>query len=157
MLIAENIFDPLPVWNTIKSSLVDQDEELETQGQFIGVFDVVSCETELTDDRMVGAFLVKPWSSYCVEIHGGIHRNSYGRGPEICKQLGLSIFKGTPILKIVCIVPEFNRLMIKCLKKIGMHKEGVIKDAFLKNMRLHDLNIYGINRMEVPECHPQSY
>jgi len=140
------ISDPFPVWDRIKTRMQDQSGNLTTEGRFYGVFD---------DEKMAGAFLVKPWSTYCLELHGGVHPDYFGQGIEICRLMGLALFRGTPCLKIVCIVPEFNRLMIRCLEKNGMKREGRIKDSFLKWMKLHDMIIFGISKTEVPECHPQ--
>lgn len=137
------ISKPYHLWNLIRGSLCDDSNELVSDsggGWFAGVFD---------GQTMAGAFLVKPWSSFCYEIHGGIHPDYFGNGPEICDLMGRSLFAGTPCLKIVAIIPAFNRLMAKCLEQIGLEKEGEIKKAFLKHMKLHDLHIYGINKSKV--------
>ncbi len=139
-MIVKPIDDPWPVWKHIKAALQDQDESLVITGTFMGVFD---------KERMAGAFLIKPWSNYCLEIHGGVHPDYFGQGREICETLGLAIFRGTPCLKIVAIVPEFNKPMRNTLIRVGMTHEGTIKKSFLKNMRLHDQYIYGISKAEV--------
>ena len=146
MFRVKPITDPWPIWEYIKGYLQDQNENLTVSGTFMGVFD---------EERLAGAFLIKPWSEYCYEIHGGVHPDYFGRGRTIIETLGLATFKGTPCLKIIGIVPEFNRLMRNTLLKAGMKQEGVIKKSFLKYMKLHDLYIYGISKMEVPECQRQ--
>ena len=141
------ILDPWPVWKHIMSDLQDQDEDTETApgSTFIGVFD-----PSKDDGFLAGAFSIKPFSSnYCYEIHGGIHPDYFGQGRTIIEALGLAIFNGTPCLKIVGIVPEFNRLMRNTLLKAGMKHEGTIPKAFLKYMKLHDLYVYGISKSEV--------
>lgn len=145
-MIVKPIDDPWPVWRYIKADLQDQDESLDITGTFMGVFD---------EERMAGAFLIKPRSDYCLEIHGGVHPDYFGRGREICQTLGLALFKGTPCLKIVAFVPEFNRLMRNTLLKIGMKHEGTFTNSFLKGMKLHNEYIYGISKSEVPECQRQ--
>ncbi len=134
------IDDPSPVWEGIKEYMIDDEDELISNGKFIGVFD---------HSVMVGAFLVKPWSTYCYELHGGVAKECFGRGEEICRAMGMSIFQTTPCLKIVCMVPEYNKPMRECLKRCGLKREGVVKGAFLRHMKIHDLYIYGIQRREV--------
>ena len=134
------ISDPTPVWGEIRSYLVDDNNELELVGTFAGVFE---------EDIMAGAFLVKPLNPHCYEIHGGVQPDFWGRGPEICDIVGRSLFFGTPCLKIIAIIPEFNRLMRACVQKIGMRQEGIIKKSFLKWMKLHDQYLYGICKSEV--------
>ena len=140
-MIVKPISDPTPVWSEIRTYLVDDNNELETFGNFIGVFE---------DEKMAGAFLVKPLNTHCYEIHGGVHPEFWGRGAEICNLMGRSLFVGTPCLKIIAIIPEFNRLMRKCVQKAGMREEGVIRKSFLKYMRLHDQYLYGICKSEIP-------
>ena len=143
----QSIGSPLPVWNEIKSWMTDDAGGLETEGNFLGVFD---------GETMAGAFLIKPWSEFCYEIHGGVHPDYWGQGKQICLTLGWGLFQSTPCLKIVAIIPEFNRLMRKCVKAAGLKKEGVISKAYVKNMKAHDLYIYGISRGDGFKFTPQS-
>ena len=131
--------NPFPVWDAIKSRLVDDHGGLPLIGDFIAVYD---------GDEMAGAFQIKRWSEHCYEIHGGVHPDYWGRGPEVCELMGRALFAGTPCLKLVAIIPEFNRLMIRCVEKLGMKREGTIRKAFLKHLKLHDLCVYGITKQE---------
>jgi RimJ/RimL family protein N-acetyltransferase len=138
-MIVDWIQDPYPVWDKIRNRLQDDNKKLPTEGQFIGVF----------DGEMVGAFQLKVWNVHCYEIHGGIVPERFGQGPQICDALGRALFSNTPCLKIVACIPEFNRLMRSCAQKVGMVQEGIVKQAFLKWYRLHDLYIYGIRKKDV--------
>ena len=128
-----------PLWEEIRDKLTDDSNTLPTTGTFAGIYD---------GDRLAGGFILKQWGDVCVEIHGGVHPDFWGQGVEILLTLGRAIFADTPALKIVVFIPEFNRLMIACMKKIGMKHEGVITGAFLKRMRLYNLHVYGISRSE---------
>jgi hypothetical protein len=132
------IKDPSPVWNHIKKYLEDDSRELEHRGKFIGIFD---------HGFMAGAFLVRPWSKFCYEVHGGVHPEYFGRGVEVCNEVG-KLFFCSPCIKIVAPIPEFNVKMIQCVEKIGMKKEGIVKQAFMKNYKAHDIHIYGITKGE---------
>ena len=111
------------MWGEIRNYLVDDNNEVETFGQYLGVIEDFSFEQET---RMMGAFLIKKLNEHCYEIHGGVHPDFWGRGPEICDIMGRALFASTPCLKIIAIIPEFNRLMRKCVQKVGMKQEGVI-------------------------------
>ena len=139
-LVLETKFikDPFPVWDEIKIYLSDDGGELIQSGTFIGVF----------ENEMAGAFLVKPWTDYCYEVHGGVAKKYWGRGPEICKAMGVFLFQKTPCLKIVAIIPEFNQLMRLTVRKIGMKQEGIITKSFMKRFRMWDQYVYGITKGE---------
>lgn len=139
VVIAFWIHDPSEVWDKIKSFLVDDGGEYIKDGQYIGVFD---------GGRMVGAFLIKPMTDYCYEVHGGVDPEYFGKGWLVCREMGLFIFNHTPCLKIVAIVPVFNRLMCRCLEKIGLKKEGVLTKSFMKRFKMHDQIIYGMTKQE---------
>jgi len=128
------------VWDDIRSYLADDTGELETEGQFLGIFD---------GEIMAGAFLIKPWSAYCYELHGGVLKKYWGKGPEICAMAGRTVFYSSPCLKLVAIVPEFNRPMRSCVQKAGMKQEGIVKNSYLKWSRLHDQYVYGVTRTEM--------
>ena len=128
-----------PLWDEIRGKLTDDSDTLPTSGEFAGIYD---------GDRLAGAFVLRQWGEVCVEIHGGVHPDFWGKGVEVLLVLGRAIFADTQFLKIVVFIPEFNRLMIACMKKIGMKHEGVITGAFMKRMRLYDLHVYGISRSE---------
>jgi RimJ/RimL family protein N-acetyltransferase len=133
------INDPSPIWDLIKIKLTDSDQNIATEGLFIGVFD---------QEKMAGAFLVRPWTEYCYDISGGVSPEYWGRGKEVCHAVGGLIFQQTPCLKIVAIIPEFNRLMIKCVKDCGMKEEGILTSSFMKHFKMYDQYIYGITKGE---------
>jgi RimJ/RimL family protein N-acetyltransferase len=132
--------DPSPVWDEIRSYLMDDGGMLVSEGPFIAVFD---------GEKMAGAFYVRPWSAFCMELHGGVHPDYWGRGVEVCSIAGRFLFTYTPCLKIVAIIPEYNKLMRRCVQKAGMKEEGRIKKAFLKYFKLHDLIVYGASKRDI--------
>lgn len=142
-MIPEWILDPGPIWNEIKTYLIDDTAELQEGGSFLGIFD---------KKQMAGAFLIKPMNSYCYELHGGIGLKYWGKGVEICSLAGRTIFHSTSCLKLVAIIPEFNALMRKCVQKCGMRQEGILTKSYLKWAKLHDQIIYGITKGEA-RCH----
>jgi RimJ/RimL family protein N-acetyltransferase len=144
-MIAQFTDNPYPVWDRIRSRLSDDYGNLATSGDFIAVYD---------EGRMAGAFLIKRWNEHCYEVHGGVHPDYWGRGPEVCELMGRALFAGTPCLKLVAIIPEFNRLMRRCVEKVGMKQEGIVTKSFLKWMKLHDQIVYGVTKGEA-KCRQQ--
>ena len=134
---------PYPAWEGIEKYMADDSGWEIPHGPFLSTF---------IDGEMAGAFVVIPWSEYCVQIHGGVARKFWGRGVEICTDMGMFLFTVTPCVKIVAIVPESNRLMRNCLVKTGLKEEGKIEKSFIKNMRFQDQYVYGIHRGEVITC-----
>ena len=134
------IDDPMPVWDGIRQWMIDDTKELYPVGTFVGAFD---------NDRLVAAFSIIPWTAQCFQIHGGVSRDYWGEGSKICYDFGLFLFNTTECMKIVAIIPEFNRLMRRCLLSVGMKEEGRISKAFIKHYKIHDLLIFGIQRREV--------
>jgi RimJ/RimL family protein N-acetyltransferase len=136
-MIAKPIDNPSPVWDLIKTRMLDDGGLIATQGEFIGIFD---------DDDMIAAYQIKRWNDYCFEINGGVHPAWWGKGAEICEFLGKMIFYNTSCLKIIAIIPEYNRLMRKAVQKAGLVQEGIITKSFLKWMKMHDMYVYGITK-----------
>ena len=131
---------PYPAWSGIEERMCDDESWSIPEGPFLSTF---------IDEEMAGSFHIRPWSSYCYEIHGGVSKKFWGKSVEIFTNMGMFIFTQTPCTKIVCIVPEYNRLMRAALLKTGLKQEGCITKSFIRWMRMHDQYVYGINRGEV--------
>ena len=138
-MIASRITDPWPVWEGIKSFMTDDYQELEEHGCYIGVFD---------GDKMAGAFSIRAWNAHCFEVHGGVAKDYWGEGPEVCYEMGKYLFDFTPCLKIIAPIPAYNRLMARCLRLCGLKEEGRITKAHRKWFRLHDIILFGIQKQE---------
>lgn len=53
------------------------------------------------------------------------------------------VFDNTQFTKMIGMIPSFNRPAQMMACAAGMHREGLIKKAFLKDGLMHDLIIYG--------------
>lgn len=137
MIYAEWSNTPFPAWSGIEHLMCDDSGVAVPDGDYICVYN---------NDIMAGAFLVKPWTMYCWEIHGGVNKRFWGRGVEICYEAAAHLFRTTPCIKLVAIIPEFNRLMIRCVEKNGMVQEGRITKSFLRDMKMYDQLVYGVSR-----------
>jgi len=143
MISARFIKDPSPVWDRIKHLMTDQGGELIKEGAFVGAFN---------GDDLGGAWLVKPWNNICYEIHGGVSPDYWGYSEPFYRTMGEFLFKYTPALKLIAIIPVCNPLVIRMAKKLGMTHEGTVKESFMRKFKVFDQHIYGISRKEVFPC-----
>lgn len=137
---AQWVESPYPAWAGIETRMTDDSGVAIPKGDYVGVYD---------DTVMAGAFLVKQWTMFCWEIHGGVSKEYWGSGPEVCREAGEFLFRNTQCIKIVAVIPDFNKLMCKCVEKAGMVKQGLLTKSFMKGMRMRDQIIYGAERNEV--------
>lgn len=117
--------------------MADDGGELIKEGQFIGAF---------SEGALAGAWLVKPWNNITYEIHGGVHPDYWGDSEPLYRAMGIHLFKFTPCLKLIAIIPSCNPLVRKMAIRLGMAHEGTVKDSFQKNWKLYDQFIYGITK-----------
>ena len=91
-----------------------------------------------------------PWNYVTYDIHISVMD-----GPERINAVenihkcGLWLLKNTQARKFITQVPEYHRVASVLAYKCGMKKEGVLKEAFLKNGKLRDLILYGITDKEL--------
>lgn len=100
------------------------------------------------DKKLAGVLSFSQLSSVTIDVHMVIHPDFWGKSVELMREAGVFMFTKTPCLKIVTMTPAFNRLAGRVAKKLGMKKEGLLKDSFLKGWKLHDQIIYGITKRE---------
>lgn len=125
------------VWDNIKSYLSDDFSNGSSNFKgfvYIGVF---------SNRKMVGAFSVRGVNGICCEVHGGVIKEFWGYGCEICKTAIDFFFSNSIYLKMIAIVPVYNRAMIRCLLKNSFEIEGRLKKSFLKRYVLFDQIVLG--------------
>ena len=139
------INDPSPVWDKISSYLTDDGwgAGINPNCLYAGVFN---------GDKMIGAFSATPINNFCYMVHGGLIKEYWGQGVDICRTAMNFFFETSTCLKIQACVPAYNRAIIRCLKAIDFTHEGVMRKAFVKNYKHHDLIIYGITKSEASRC-----
>ena len=100
----------------------------------------------LMDDAKTGAVRAEPMNGICCQCHIATTPAMWGNAAEFASMVIEWIFKHTRYMKIVGMVPEYNTRTIQLVEKIGMKKEGVITKSFLKDFKLNDWHIYGIEK-----------
>lgn len=93
----------------------------------------------------LGIIGVQPMNYICYQFHIALLPELWGRGAEICAEVGRWIFNNTPCQKLVAIVPAYNRLAVKIAQRY-MVKEGILRSSISRGYVLHDQLIFGINK-----------
>jgi len=110
----------------------------------------------LTDETQSAVVRIDPMNGICCQVHFALLPEAWGRGLEIVKEAISWGFKTTRYMKIVAIIPDYNRPIIKIVKECGFTKEGTLKKSFLKNWKMRNQIIYGLTKNEFKEdilCH----
>lgn len=102
----------------------------------------------LTNEEKTGMVRIDQMNGICCQVHAAMLPKAYGRGAEFVRDTIRWGFQNTRYIKIVAIIPDYNRLIVKIVKKCGFTKEGVLRKSFLKNWKLHKQVIYGLTKNE---------
>jgi len=101
----------------------------------------------IEDGVWAGLALLKPWNTITYEVHICIL-------PEFRGPLGVQfgkdgidwMFRNSKCRKIVAVLPGTNKRALSFALSVGMKKEGFIKRSFLKNGKMLDQVLLGIEK-----------
>jgi len=105
----------------------------------------------LTDETQSAVVRIDPMNGICCTVHFALLPEAWGKGLEIVKEAITWGFSKTHYMKIVAIIPDYNRPTIKIVKECGFTKEGILKKSFLKNWKMRNQVIYGLTKNEFYE------
>lgn len=112
--------------------------DVRNGGVYIGYF---------LEDKLCGVISADAMTGTTVQVHISMSKEAYGRAKEFMKEALTILFSFHGVLKVVAMIPTFNKLAIRLARHYGT-KEGQITKCFLKNWKLHDMVIYGLTRTE---------
>jgi len=99
--------------------------------------------------EVLGVFIFIPQYQTCWDVHTCLLPLSYGaKAKEAGKGIIEWIWANTPCLRIVTVVPEYNRLALKFAKESGLVCYGINPRSYMKNGKLCDLIELGISKPE---------
>jgi RimJ/RimL family protein N-acetyltransferase len=101
----------------------------------------------LVDDDKTGVIVVEPMNGICCKVHIATRPEMWGKAVEFVMSAKAWLFKNTHYLKVVALVPKYNRLAVRVCRKTGFAQEGVITKAFMRNWDLHDWIVFGLNKV----------
>lgn len=102
----------------------------------------------LMDETKNGVIRIEPVNSICCQVHTALMPELWGKGFEFVKNAIAWGFQNTRYMKIITLVPEYNRLAMNLCKKCGFDEEGVIKKSFLKRWKLYDQFLFGLEKQQ---------
>ena len=102
----------------------------------------------LIDETKNGVIRIEPVNSICCQVHTALSPEIWGKGFEFVKNATAWGFQNTRYMKIITLVPEYNRLAISLCKKCGFKQEGIIEKSFLKNWKLYDQILFGLTKKQ---------
>ena len=98
-----------------------------------------------------GVFIGRPINCISLDVHVALLPSARGGAVDISKDAIKWIFKNTQYMHMTASIPEYNRLAIKLAGKSGMEFIGMNKGSFMKNGKLHNQYLFGIQKEDV--CH----
>lgn len=105
----------------------------------------------LTDDNEDGIVRLDHVNGVCCQVHIAVTPCMWGKGVEFGKKCIEWAIVNTRYIKVIAMIPIYNKLTIRLVKKCGFKQEGLIKKSFLKNWKLHDQVLFGITKREYQE------
>ncbi len=98
------------------------------------------------DGPMQGVFMCVPQNSICLEVHTCLTAPLFGRSVEAAMRSLDWVWENTGFQRIFTNVPAYNSLAHRLAKRAGMLLFGINQHSFLKNGKLHDQLMLGLNR-----------
>ena len=129
------------LWETIAEDGVSPDKWQPdmTEGWLIGS----------DDDGLIGLYNVHPQNTVTLQIHPIIPLETRGkRAYDSAQEVLRWIFTTTQYQKVVCEIPVIYRNVKLFAMKAGMKEEGINRQSYLKNGKIHDQWHLGIAKQE---------
>lgn len=107
----------------------------------------------LDDGEVIGLFIVSAHSAYLWEIHQCFLPKAWGaKAIQATIEFREWIWKESRCERLFGQIVESNRLALRFAKAAGMTEFGTHPKSFMKNGRMQDQILVGIDR---PTSHPQ--
>ena len=144
----ERVYDKNHITDIVMSMIDDVVED----GTSHDCFDLdVDRDCWLSCDNYKALFHVKAFNRTTLDLHCYVPRENR----KYSKKYGLMatrwIKENAPEMyqKVITQTPSIYRHIKLYIKSLGFVQEGVYTDAFLKNKKLWDLNLYGLKRCDI--------
>jgi len=106
------------------------------------------------NQEYTGVVRVDQMNGICCFVHIATLPELWGKAYEFTIDVLKWGFVHTPFIKVIAIIPEFNRAAIGLCVRCGFEREGRIKKSFLKRWKMHDQVLFGLNKSDFIERHP---
>jgi RimJ/RimL family protein N-acetyltransferase len=108
--------------------------------------DLVWCVVAREDTDVLGLVTFIPQNAVCWDVHLAFLPCAWGaKAKEAIDRAFRFIAQQTTCRRLVGSVPVYNRLAIAAAKRAGMQQFGINEQSFLKDGRLWDQAVLGMN------------
>lgn len=99
------------------------------------------------ESRYVGLFMLVTVNVATVELHTFMLPKAWGPKAKACAAAAADwIWENTKFIRIITVIPDFNRLAIKFAETGGMSRYGLNPQSWLKNGKVFDTVLMGISK-----------
>jgi len=98
----------------------------------------------LIDDKKQGVVRIDPMNGIMCSVHIATLPDMWGNAVNFVKECLAWGWQNTTYMKVIAIIPEFNKHTISLATRSGFEREGVLRKSFLKNWKLHDQVVFGL-------------
>lgn len=113
----------------------------------------------LMDESKAGVIRIDPMNGICCICHIATLPELWGGARAFGMEFVKWLFKNTVYIKVVGIIPVYNRLVIKLCRDCGFSQEGVIRKSFMKKWKIYDQIVFGLTKSDFQKggtsCHQQ--
>lgn len=98
-------------------------------------------------DDLLGLFAFNPLNAVCFNTHICLLPNAWGeRAREAGREVVRWMWEHSPAVRLIGIVPEYNRLALRLARACGFEQFGVNRRSHLKDGELHDEIFLGVSK-----------
>ena len=140
------------VWNYLRDYFPYPYEESDAEAFIQMVLDKPDPATDFSiewEGKAVGGIGIIPRADVeriSAEMGYWLGENYWNRGimTHVVKQMSEYVFTHFPITKLYATIFEFNIASMRVLEKAGFTREGILRQAAIKNGKTIDLHYYGL-------------
>jgi len=144
----ERVYDESHITDIVMSMIDDVVED----GTSLDCFDLdVDRDCWLSCDNYKALFHVKAFKRKKLDLHCYVPKENRKHSKKYGLMATRWIKENAPVMyqKVITQTPSIYRHIRLYIKSLGFVQEGIYTDAFLKNKKLWDLNLYGLKRCDI--------
>lgn len=114
------------------------------------VGEYVPCETDfyIMNEEKTGIIKIDPMNGASCSVHIATLPVLWGKAVAFAKE-GINWgFSHTTYMKIIAMVPDYNKMALAFCRRCGFEVEGRIRESFLKDWKLHDQVLFGLTKSD---------
>ena len=100
------------------------------------------------DGKLIGFFALREESKSTIDLHINIKKIYRGYARIFSRLLLDNLFRSSNVNRVETEIPDLYKDVLKFAHSMGFKKEGVKREAFLKNNNWHDKIIVGLTRSD---------